>query len=79
MSIVLFRITRGLPCRKSTPFVLLLFVVTCLEGVIEAIAVKFVDCPGQIVVAPVTEAVGDSLTDIDLITELTHPRPSVTV
>jgi hypothetical protein len=71
--IVLSRITSGLPCRKSTPFVLLLVVETTIGGDIEAVDVIVADCPEQMVVEPVTEAVGEALTLIDLITEFIHP------
>ena len=45
----------------------------------DAVAVIVADCPGHIVVPPVTEDVGASFTLIDLITELTQFEASVTV
>jgi hypothetical protein len=70
MIIDLSRCVSGLPCRKATLEVFSLFEEpTFIGGDIEAVPVIGVP-PAQIVVPPVTEAVGASLTFIDLLTEL---------
>ena len=63
----------GTPCLKPREAGGVLTKEVVVGGAIEAVPVIDVDCPTQIPVVPVTEAVGEALTLTVFVTELLHP------